>query len=102
MDVALAADRRCVAEIARHLFYRLDQVMFRLGRRVECCELLEGEGCKNGAGPGPKVLCREISATNKAKVVVDVGRLDSAAPAILVWVLEEIVAGYDMVLVADA
>src|SRR5437867_3931515 len=101
MDVALAADRRCVAKMARHLFYRLDQVMLCLGSRAERCELLEGDGCEHGAGPCPKVLCGEISATNGAQVVVDVGRIDSAAPAILIYVLKELVAGDVLALLDD-
>src|SRR5690606_11673864 len=91
--VALAADRLRVAQLPGD---RLDRRGYRARRaparmrRARLAQRLHGE---QGAGPGAKVLAGVGLARGVAQVVVDVGRFDGARLALVVDVLEELLAG---------
>ena len=78
MDVALAADRRRVAEPARHPLDRLGDVALGGGLAVEALELAERPRGQHGGRPGAEVLGGEVVARDLAQ---EVGATSSRRPA---------------------
>ena len=70
MDVALAADRRCVAESLGDGLDRADDVALRLGLGIELFKRLQGPGGQDGGRPGPEVLRREVVFSDLPEIVV--------------------------------
>ena len=93
MDVALPANGPRVAEPVRDPVDDLIHGPFRLAFGLRQRPLSEKSGCADGPAPCAEMLGREVSAGRLADIIVDVLRPDRAAVAILVDVLEEILAG---------
>jgi len=91
VDITLAAYRRRVAQLAGHLFHRLDQLLARLalGLPSPCAQVLQRQ---RTAGPGAVVLGGEIAPGQVAQVLVDVPRADRVALAVIVQVLEQLLS----------
>ena len=93
MDVAAAGHGRGVAELVGGLPDRLDDVPLRATLTVRRLERPERAVGQNRAGPGPKVLRAELRPGRFTDVAVDVVRTDVADLAVVVDVLEELLAG---------
>src|SRR4029453_7652108 len=89
MDVALAADRRRVAQSRRHLHDRGGEPPARVGLLGRRGEGLRGE---DGAAPRAEVLGGELLAADLAEVGIDVRGAYGLPLPILVEVLEQLVA----------
>ena len=93
VDVGLAANCGGVAQAPRDSFDCLDDVTFGLRVRLRGFHLLESLGGKHGPGPGTEVFSGEIVAADLIKVIVHVRRVDRAARAVIVYVLEKLLLG---------
>ena len=93
MDVAAAGHGRGVAELVGGLPDRLDDVPLRPTVTVAGLERPERAVGQHRSGPGPKVLRAELGPGRFADVLVDVVRTDVADLAVVVDVLEELLAG---------
>ena len=101
VDVVLAADRPGIAQALRHDVHRLDDVAPGLSlarRRAQCPECL---GRQHRPGPGPEVLRGDGLPIALAQVLVDVPRIHRAALAVVVEILEELLAGQGLAVLDD-
>ena len=92
MHVRLAGDARRVAELFGHALDGPHDVLLSLRLGVERLELLQRHRRQNRARPGAKVLGGDVLAGDALQILVDVPRLHVHALAILVKVLEQLVA----------
>jgi hypothetical protein len=94
VHVALARDRRRVPQRLRRLADRLDDVAARLALRVARLEGAQRPVREHRARPRPEVLGGDVGAAGRiAQVLVDVLRADVAHLAIVVEVLQQVLAG---------
>src|SRR5262249_14647384 len=93
MDVALAADRRSVPEAGGYSRKRRAQISFRLSRAAEGLLLLEHQTCQQGAGPGSKILGRNVLAGDFPEIGVYVGRGDVLQIAFFIDILQQLLSG---------
>ena len=93
VDVAAAGDGRGVAEPVGGLPDRLDDVPLRATLAVGRLERPQRAVRQDRAGPRPEVLRGEVGPGRFAEVVVDVVGTDVADLAVVVDVLEELLAG---------
>src|ERR1700761_8009942 len=91
MNVALAADRRRVAELLCDLLDGGDDVALRLGLAIVFLELRQSERRQDRPGPGPEILGREILSGDAADVGVDIAGIDGVRSPIVIQVLKEFV-----------
>ncbi len=93
VDIALATDGRCVAQILRRLFDRLADILLRLRLCFRLATLFERLDSDNCSPPGTKILCREIFPCDLSQVFIHVGRLNAAHLILLIQIFEQFVAG---------
>ena len=93
MHVAFAADRGSVAEAGGDGRDGLNDVPFGFGDGVEGAEFAEHIAGEDGACPGAEVLGGEVLAGDLVEVGVDVRGVDGVVVAVVVEILEELVAG---------
>jgi hypothetical protein len=92
MDIAFAANRWRVSETLGDLLNRANDILLRLGCRVEQLELSKRQRGQHRSGPGSEVLCGKVLAADLTKVIVHVARPDSSLLAVIVDVLEQLLA----------
>ena len=93
VDVAASRDGGRVAQDVGRLADRLDDVLARLALGLARLERQQRTVREHGPGPRPEVLRRDVSARDLAQVRVDVLGADVADLAVLVDVLEQLLAG---------
>src|SRR4051794_8320823 len=93
VDVAAPAHRARVAELLRGGVDGLDDVLLRFLLRRRCAQLDELLGGDDGAAPRPEVLGGEGRAGELAQVGVHVGAVHVDLRAVVVEVLEQLLAG---------
>ena len=92
MDVALTTDRGSIPQARGHALNRSLNVLLNLRLRIEVLEFLQRQRREHGACPGAEVFGSDIAAGDLAQVGVDVGRGHVLALAILVEILEQLLA----------
>ena len=93
MDVALAADRRRVAETRRHLCHGTHAGGLCGGGAFESLGLPRQRAARSVPGPGAEILGGEILAGDLAQIFIDVAGIDGTRLLVLVDVLEERLSG---------
>ena len=93
MDVALPADRRCVAEARRDFFDCTAEIALGLCGVVEALKFAQGHGRQHRACPGSEVLCGDIFSGDCLEILVYVGRRDVLAITLLIDVLKQLLSG---------
>src|SRR6185369_4011910 len=76
MDIAASANRRSIAEVLRHLLDSAQNGLFSLRLGVEKLEFLQCFGRKFCPGPCPKILRRDLLASDLAQIVIYLRRAD--------------------------
>src|SRR5688572_1853257 len=92
MDIAPAAYRGGIAELAGDRLDRQREVAPRLGLRAEAADALQGASGEQRAGPSAKVLARVVLPRDLLQVGVHVGRFDAPRFPGLVEVLDQLLA----------
>src|SRR5262249_60101112 len=93
VDVAFAANGRGIAETAGHARDRRAQVSLCLRDAGAALELLERERGHDGPRPGPEILGGDVLAGDLLQVGAHVARGDVLQLAVLIEVLEQLLAG---------
>src|SRR5688572_10153253 len=101
MDVALATDRRRIAELLRYGLNAVEHLLARFVRGVRALTPQELE-CFERCEPRPEVLRRERAAGSIAQVVIHIARPDAPALAVFVEPLEELLPGNILAVAHDA
>jgi hypothetical protein len=102
VDVAFAADRRRVAEALGDGFDCGYDILFGLRIGVGGFEFAQQATGKDGASPGAEVLGGKVLLGDLTEIFVNVGSVDGVAIAVVVEILEELVAGKVAALLNDA
>src|SRR4051794_39475658 len=93
MNVGLPADGLGISEPCRDASDRLHHITLRFGLRLVACEPRQRLRREHRAGPGAEILGGEIVAADLAQVGVPIVGTDGLALAVVVDVLEQLVAG---------
>src|SRR4051812_4234681 len=93
VDVALTADRGGVAQYLRRRFDGAPNVAATRCRRARWRQCRKRTRAEERAGPGAEILAGEIVAGDRAQIGIHVGGLDRARAAVIVDVMEQVLAG---------
>lgn len=88
--------------MVRHLLNVAHNRLLLLCLGIEQFKFLQCQGGKIGGSPGPKILRGNLLSTDLSQVIVEVLGIDSTPVAVLVDVLEQLVAGQVSALFDDA
>src|SRR4029077_19168893 len=92
VDVGAAADGPGILALLRDGPARAHDLALRLCGRACLAQIVERPGREHGARPGTEVLRGEVLARDVLEVLVDVVRVDGHRLAVIVDVLEEMLA----------
>ncbi len=93
MDIALTANAGCIAQSGGDRFHHTDDRSFGMRRRSAGIFELERLRGEQRGGPGAKIFRSEVFSGDFVQVFIDVGRTDRLAPAFVVEVLKQVLAG---------
>src|SRR6185437_1613349 len=92
MDIAASANRRSIAEVLRHLLDSAQNGLFSLRLGVEKLEFLQCFGREFCPGPCPKILRRDLLASDLAQIVIYLRRADRVPIPLVIEVLEQLIS----------
>src|SRR5687767_12884850 len=93
MNVAFAADRWRVAQTGGNALNGVANVALGAGLAVELLEFLQRHGGQNGAVPRPKILCRDVGATDFSQIGIHVCGGHITRLAAVINILEQLLPG---------
>ena len=93
MHVAFSANRRCVAEAGRDACDGGAHIPFRMRRTVEALDLPQRQRRQDGSRPGAKILGGDVLSGDLPEIRVHIGRGDILLRAVVIDILQELLAG---------
>src|SRR3954464_332671 len=92
MDIAAPANCRSVSEMFGHFLHSADNGSFALRLAVKHLEFPQCLGGELRSSPGPEILRSDLLSRDLAQISIHLHRPDGMALALIIQVLEELIA----------